>query len=490
MRPQHDGHDGRPSPQSHPEASPFVPRARSGETSFIGRIRQDRPDGKSGRHRLDASATQRAARAQASMPAPKALEPSALPSAESLPSAGSPPAAVSAPTAGEIAPAWHDLVDPAEASQTASRAVTGGAANLPAVPDRTGMPALTPERLPAPPQELSLARRDSVVPRQATAQDPWVFSAWGKPPTYNAAEVWDSTEEHTFAAGYEAVRPADGYVAVDDYAPAILRAPALDKTALADQVASLDERYLTPAGPLTPGLAPVRKLRGAKVARYAALGIIALLGIAAAVSLPHGSSADSDLTNSSQSILDDRSNAAANRSLDRAASPSASATAAPTASASPKPSPTKPAVAALPAVSGFDKAQVTNARTIVQTGQKLGMPARGLLVGLMTAMQESNLYNQASQAVPESFNYPHQGDSVDYDSCGLFQQRTSMGWGTVKQIMNPVYSSTKFFQRLKQVSGWQNMELTLAAQAVQGSAFPYAYAKHESGARRLLAALT
>jgi hypothetical protein len=330
-----------------------------------------------------------------------------------------------------------------------------------------------------------------VVPRQATtpattpatAHDGWSFSPWGKPPAYNPAEVWDSTEEHTFTAGYDAVRP------VDDYAPAIMQAPAsLDKTALADQVASLDERYLTPAGPLTPGLAPVRKLRGAKVARYAALGIIALLGIAAAVSLPQRSSGDSDLTNSSQSILDDRSNAAANRSQDRTGSPSASAS--PTASASPKPSPTKAAVAALPAVSGFDKAQVTNARTIVQTGQKLGLPARGLLVGLMTAMQESNLYNQASQAVPESFNYPHQGNSVDYDSCGLFQQRTSMGWGTVKQIMNPVYSSTKFFQGLKRVSGWQNMALTLAAQAVQGSAFPYAYAKHETGARRLLAALT
>jgi hypothetical protein len=138
----------------------------------------------------------------------------------------------------------------------------------------------------------------------------------------------------------------------------------------------------------------------------------------------------------------------------------------------------------------MDKAQMTNARTIVQTGQKLGISSRGLLIGLMTAMQESNLYNQASQAVPESFNYPHQGDSVDYDSCGLFQQRTSMGWGTVKQIMDPVYSSTKFFKSLLQVGGWQSMELTLAAQAVQGSAFPYAYAKHESTARKILNALT
>jgi hypothetical protein len=65
-----------------------------------------------------------------------------------------------------------------------------------------------------------------------------------------------------------------------------------------------------------------------------------------------------------------------------------------------------------------------------------------------------------------------------------------MGWGTVRQIMDPVYSSTKFFTRLLQVVGWQNMELTLAAQAVQGSAFPYAYAQHESRARTVLNALT
>ena len=206
--------------------------------------------------------------------------------------------------------------------------------------------------------------------------------------------------------------------------------------------------------------------------------------MAAVVSQPHGPKAD--LTNTSQSIKD-RSDAASttNRSQDRTqtAVPSLS----PTASPTPRP---KATPAALPLVAGFDKAQMTNARTIVQTGQKLGVPARGLLISLMSAMQESELCNQASAAVPESFTYPHQRSSVDYDSCGLFQQRTSMGWGTVKQIMDPVYSSTKFFKGLLSVSGWQSMELTLAAQAVQGSAFPYAYAKHESRARAVLNALT
>jgi hypothetical protein len=432
-------------------------------------------------------------------------EPLALPSAGSRPPVELPAVEPArAIEAAEIAPAWHDLVEPAD--------------NLPAVRDRA--PALSPDDLPAPPQELSLARRDSVVPRQATSREqswdfsPWgapPASPWGAPPAYDPADVWDSTTEHTFSWGLadvavrvprQAIPPADEPLGIAS-APAIFEASAsLDKAALADRVASLEDRYLTPAGPLTPGLGPVRRLRGTvKVARYAALSFIALLGIAAVVSQPHGPKSAGDLANSSQSILDDRAKAgAADRSQERSASPSATASKAAsaatakakaTAKASPKPAATKKATAAaLPLVAGMDKAQMTNARTIVQTGQKLGIPSRGLLIGLMTAMQESTLYNQASAAVPESFNYPHQGDSVDYDSCGLFQQRTSMGWGTVKQIMDPVYSSTKFFTSLKQVSGWQSMELTLAAQAVQGSAVPYAYAKHESTARAILAALT
>jgi hypothetical protein len=431
-----------------------------------------------GRHRLDAAATKRVARTRPETPEASALAPAgSTPAAVEvppageiaaawhdlmdapLPSAGSPPPAVEVPPAGEIAPAWHDLVDAPN--------------NLPAVPDLT-----------------------------------WGHSPWGTPVPFDPDDVWDSTEEHAFSDGPigDAIRiPRQANPGGNEdheplkmgAAPGIFAAPAsLDKTALADQVASLEDRYLTPAGPLTPGLAPVRRLRRtAKVARYAALGFIALLGIAAVVGQPHVPVAD-DLSNSSQSMAGDRAAAAAaDRSQERGAAPSATAqaSAAATPSASPSKSPApkpKPAVAALPVVAGFDKAQMTNARTIVQTGQKLRVPSRGLLIALMTAMQESDLYNQASSAVPESFNYPHQGDSVDYDSCGLFQQRTSMGWGTVKQIMDPVYSSTMFYQKLLQVAGWQNMDLTLAAQAVQGSAFPYAYAQHEAHARTILSALT
>src|SRR5262249_10908785 len=70
------------------------------------------------------------------------------------------------------------------------------------------------------------------------------------------------------------------------------------------------------------------------------------------------------------------------------------------------------------------------------------------------------------------------------------QQRPSQGWGTPQQLMDPEYSSRKFYERLLTVQGWQTMPLTKAAQAVQRSAFPDAYAKHESLASDIVNLLT
>ena len=58
------------------------------------------------------------------------------------------------------------------------------------------------------------------------------------------------------------------------------------------------------------------------------------------------------------------------------------------------------------------------------------------------------------------------------------------------QIMQPVYAATKFYEALVKVPGWQSLPLTVAAQAVQGSANPDAYAKWESLADALVATFT
>ncbi|WTI78554.1 hypothetical protein OG242_21685 [Streptomyces sp. NBC_00727] len=119
--------------------------------------------------------------------------------------------------------------------------------------------------------------------------------------------------------------------------------------------------------------------------------------------------------------------------------------------------------------------QAANAATISAVGTTRGMPERAVTIALATALQESALRNL---------------DHGDRDSLGLFQQRPSQGWGTERQIMDPVYSAGKFYEHLAKVPGYSRLPLTEAAQRVQRSGFPQAYAKHEPDAALLAAALT
>ncbi|KPI02875.1 NLP/P60 protein [Actinobacteria bacterium OK074] len=114
--------------------------------------------------------------------------------------------------------------------------------------------------------------------------------------------------------------------------------------------------------------------------------------------------------------------------------------------------------------------QIPNAKTIVATGIAMKVPARGQIIALATALQESGLRNLAYG---------------DLDSLGLFQQRPSQEWGTAEQIRDPVYASRAFFTALLKVDGWQQMTVTQAAQAVQRSAYPGAYTKWEDLAAAL-----
>lgn len=174
--------------------------------------------------------------------------------------------------------------------------------------------------------------------------------------------------------------------------------------------------------------------------------------------------------------------------------PSEAASPAPTKSAEPRrsdpePSPT-PTPKRVEPIAGLNETQMEHAATIVRVGQEMGLPRQAYVVALATALQESNLRNLANPVYPDSYQYRHDGSGYDHDSVGLFQQRPSMGWGTVAQIMDPEYSARAFYQRLKGVPGWENMPVTVAAQTVQVSAFPDYYAKHEPLARKLVDALT
>ncbi|GGL12724.1 NlpC/P60 family protein [Mangrovihabitans endophyticus] len=128
-------------------------------------------------------------------------------------------------------------------------------------------------------------------------------------------------------------------------------------------------------------------------------------------------------------------------------------------------------------VRGFDTHQRRNAAIIVQVADQRGLPDRAAVIAVAVAMRESQLHNIGDL-----------GDNNDHDSLGLFQQRPSQGWGTPQQIMNPAYAAGRFYDTLLGVEHWQHLPLTVAAQAVQNSAYPGAYAAHEPDATALVAA--
>ncbi|MFE4470647.1 LysM peptidoglycan-binding domain-containing protein [Leifsonia sp. NPDC056824] len=126
-----------------------------------------------------------------------------------------------------------------------------------------------------------------------------------------------------------------------------------------------------------------------------------------------------------------------------------------------------------------------NAQLIIRIGHQEGVPAQGIVIALAAAAQESGLKN---------VRYG------DRDSLGLFQQRPSTGWGTPAQVLDPTRATLAFYggahnpnkghtRGLLDLPGWTSMTVTQAAQAVQISAFPTAYAKWEASARAWLAQL-
>jgi LysM repeat protein len=126
-----------------------------------------------------------------------------------------------------------------------------------------------------------------------------------------------------------------------------------------------------------------------------------------------------------------------------------------------------------------------NARIIIDVGRSAGIGDYGLVIALAAAAQESGLRNI---------------DYGDRDSLGLFQQRPSAGWGTPDEILDQRHASSAFFggainpnpgrtRGLLDIDGWRNMSVTKAAQAVQLSARPRAYAKWEASARHWLSKL-
>jgi hypothetical protein len=110
--------------------------------------------------------------------------------------------------------------------------------------------------------------------------------------------------------------------------------------------------------------------------------------------------------------------------------------------------------------------QAENASLITAISVRRGLPARAASIALATAYQESDL-----------FNIEH----GDRDSVGLFQQRPSQGWGSVDEILDPVYSTNAFYDALVEIDGYESMEITVAAQEADARAIASALTGHSAG---------
>lgn len=151
----------------------------------------------------------------------------------------------------------------------------------------------------------------------------------------------------------------------------------------------------------------------------------------------------------------------------------------------------------------LNRTQLTHAATIIETGSGIdGVSRDGLVIALMAALTESTLRMLSNtSAYPESANYPNDGDGGDHDSLGLFQMRPQSGWGTVAELMDPVYQAEAFFggptgpnhpspRGLLDIPGWEDMDKGEAAQAVEVSAYPDRYRNYEPVAEAILSTLT
>jgi hypothetical protein len=114
--------------------------------------------------------------------------------------------------------------------------------------------------------------------------------------------------------------------------------------------------------------------------------------------------------------------------------------------------------------------QAAIAATIAGVAARHKLPRRAVAIAYAAALQESDLHNL---------------DYGDRDSVGVFQQRPSQGWGPARDLKNPIYATTRFFNALVRVHGYTTMPVQAAAQAVQHSADGSAYGQWATVAAQL-----
>ncbi|MFC5922654.1 FG-GAP-like repeat-containing protein [Micromonospora vulcania] len=120
--------------------------------------------------------------------------------------------------------------------------------------------------------------------------------------------------------------------------------------------------------------------------------------------------------------------------------------------------------------------RVSCARVIVDDIKRRGLARRAAAIAITTTIVESTIRN---------LTYG------DRDSVGLYQQRPSQGWGTVEQILDPVYATGRFIRKMLEVdpNTWMTDPIGEVCQDVQNSARPSRYYEEASDGTTIAYAL-
>ena len=132
-------------------------------------------------------------------------------------------------------------------------------------------------------------------------------------------------------------------------------------------------------------------------------------------------------------------------------------------------------------VAGFSGDQLDNAAIIVAVGKQLKVPQRGWVIAVATSMQEATLHNIRFGDIMSNGQMS--------SSRGLFQQLKTYG----PTRTDPAAAAKMFYlggpqgqPGLTTVPGWQQMSLAQAAESVQQSGLPDAYAQWETPANQIV----
>ena len=136
------------------------------------------------------------------------------------------------------------------------------------------------------------------------------------------------------------------------------------------------------------------------------------------------------------------------------------------------------AVQAPPAggMAGFGHDQLVIAGQIITVGQSKGVDSHGQQIALAVAIGESSLQNL------------DHGDAVDNTTIGVFQQGASYGPRSAR--MNVITAAGAFYDRMVQVSGWQQMDPGEAGHAVELGPPASHYDQHWGQAGQIVTAMT